>query len=111
MSIPAVNLSIEKGTDFEATFTVSNADGSIFSLNNYIATSKIRKHPTATSSQSFSTSITIATGEIKISMSAATTALLSEGRNYYDVIITNTGSGKVQKVFEGTAIVSETVSV
>lgn len=111
MSIPAVNLSIEKGTDFEATFNVTNSDGSIFSLSNYTATSKIRKHPTADSFKSFSTSITIATGEIKITMNAATTSLLSSGRNYYDLIITNSSTGKVQKVFEGTAIVSETVSI
>lgn len=111
MSIPAVNLTIEKGTDFEATFNVSNSDGSVFSLLNYTATSKIRKHPTATTAKSFSTSITVATGEIKISMGSSATAELSAGRNYYDVIITQSGGGKIQKVFEGTVIVSETVSV
>ena len=111
MAIPAVNLTIEKGTDFEAIFTVANSDGSVFSLSNYSATSKIRKHPTATSSKSFSTSITVATGEIRISMGSTVTADLSAGRNYYDVIITNTGSGKVQKVFEGTVIVSDMVSL
>ena len=111
MSIPAVNLTIEKGTDFEATFNVSNSDGSIFLLSGYAATSKIRKHPTSPTSKSFSTSITVATGEIKISMASTITSELSAGRNYYDVIITQSGTGRVQKVFEGTAIVSETVSV
>ena len=111
MSIPAVNLTIEKGTDFEATFNVTNADGSVFPLSNYIATSKIRKHPTSSITKSFTTSITVATGEIKISMGSSTSSELSEGRNYYDVIITQSGTGKVKKVFEGTAIVSETVSL
>lgn len=111
MAIPAVNLVIEKGTDFEATFNVANADGSVFSLANYSATSKIRKHPTATNPKSFSTSITVATGEIKISMGSTVTAQLTAGRNYYDVIITQSGTGKIQKVFEGSAIVNETVSV
>jgi hypothetical protein len=111
MAVPAVNLTIEKGTDFESIFNVTNSDGSVFSLSNYSASAKIRKHPISTSSQSFSTSITVATGEIKITMNAATTALLSAGRNYYDVIITHVSTGKIIKVFEGSIIVSETISV
>lgn len=111
MAVPAVNLTIDKGTTFEATFNVTNADGSVFSLSNYTASAKIRKHPTATSSKSFATAITVATGEIKISMGSTVTSQLDEGRNYYDVIITQSGTGKIQKVFEGTAIVSNTVSV
>ena len=110
MAIPAVNLTIEKGTDFEATFNVTNADGTVFSLNGYSATSKIRKHPTSSVSSSFSTLITVASGQIQISMGSTVTAALSSGRNYYDVIITQVGTGKIQKVFEGTAIVSDTVS-
>lgn len=110
MAIPAVNLNIEKGTDFEATFNVSNADGSVFLLSNFIASAKIRKHPTAPISKSFSTSITVQTGEIKISMGSTVTADLTPGRNYYDVLITKNSTNKVQKVFEGTIIVSDTVS-
>lgn len=111
MSVPEVNLRIEKGTNFEATFKVSNSDGSVFSLAGYTASSKIRKYPTSPSPQSFSSSITVATGEIKISMASTVTSELDAGRNYYDVIITNSGTGKVQKVFQGTAIVSDTVSL
>jgi len=111
MAVPEVNLTIEKGTDFDAIFTVTNSDGSVFSLNNYSATSKIRKYPAAPTAKSFTTTITVATGEIKISMGSTVTSDLTEGRNYYDVIITHSGTGKVQKVFEGTAIVSNTVSV
>ena len=111
MSVPSVNLRIEKGTNFESTFTISNSDGSVYSLNNYTATSKIRKYPTDSSSKSFSTTITAATGEIKITMSSANTADLSSGRNYYDVIITKTSDGAVTKVIEGMALVVDTVSL
>jgi hypothetical protein len=83
---------------------------SVFVLTNFSATAKIRKHPTATASTSFSTTITTATGEIKISMGSTLTADLTPGRNYYDVIITNSVTSKIQKVFEGTVIVSDTVS-
>jgi len=110
MSIPSVNLRIEKGTDFEATFTVEAADGSAFSLLNYSATAKIRKHPTASDSITFTTSIVAAKGEITVSLNAANTALLTSGRNYYDLIITSTLTGKKTKVFEGNALVIDTVS-
>jgi hypothetical protein len=55
--------------------------------------------------------VTVAIGEIKISMGSTITSQLTAGRNYYDVIITQSGTNKIQKVFEGTAIVNETVSV
>jgi len=111
MTVPAVNIVIEKGTSFEATYNVTNSDNSVYSLTNQSATAKIRKHPAATTSKSFTTSITTATGEIKISMGSTVTAELTAGRNYYDVIITHATTGKVTKIFEGTAIVKETVSV
>ncbi len=111
MTVPAVNIIIEKGTDFEATYNVTNNDSSVYSLTNQAATAKIRKHPTATTSTSFTTSITTSTGEIKISMTAANTALLTAGRNYYDVILTHATTGKKVKIFEGTALVHDTVSV
>lgn len=111
MSVPAVNIVIEKGTDFEATYNVLNNDDSVYALSNQTASAKIRKHPTATSSKSFQTSITVATGQIKISMGSTVTANLTAGRNYYDVILTNIGTGKISKVFEGTAIVKDTVSI
>lgn len=111
MSVPAVNIVIQKGTTFEATYTVANSDESVYSLTGKTASAKIRKHPTATTSKSFQTSITVATGKIAISMGSTVTADLSSGRNYYDVILTDSSSGKVTKVFEGTAIVYDTVSV
>ena len=111
MAVPAVNIVIEKGTDFEATYNVTNADNSVYALSNQSASAKIRKHPTATTSKSFQTSITTATGDIKISMGSTVTAELTAGRNYYDVILTHSTTGKVTKVFEGTAIVHDTVSI
>jgi hypothetical protein len=109
MSVPVVNLKIEKGTTFEATFNVTNSDGSVFELNNYTATAKVKKFPAASSSTSFSTTITALTGEVKISMASSITSELSSGRNYYDVIITKS-TGAITKAFEGTVMVVDTVS-
>lgn len=111
MSVSSVNLRIEKGTDFEASFTIAAADGSAFSLVNYSALAKIRKHPTAGVAATFTTNIIAATGKIAISMGATDTYNLTSGRNYYDVIITSAATGKKTKVFEGNALVTDTVSV
>ena len=35
MAVPSVNLTLDKGTDFDATFTVTNSDGSPLILRNY----------------------------------------------------------------------------
>ena len=111
MAVPAVNIVIEKGTSFEVTYNVTNSDNSVYSLTNQIATARIRKHPTATTYKSFTTSITTSIGEIKISMGSTVTAELTSGRNYYDVILTHATTGKVVKIFEGTALVHDTVSL
>lgn len=111
MAVPSVNLRLEKGTDFEATFDVTNSDGTAFPLSNYTATAKIRKHPTATSYQSFTAGITTATGKINVSMASTITSQLTSGRNYYDVIIIQAETGKIKKVSEGMIIVVDTVSV
>ena len=111
MSVPSVNIRIEKGTTFETTFTISISDGSLYSLSGHTATSKIRKYPSDSASKSFTTTITSATAEIKISMSATDTAELSSGRNYFDVIITKTSDGSITKVVEGMALVVDTVSL
>jgi len=110
MSVPVVNIRIDKGTNFEATFTVENSDGSAFNLLNYAATAKIKKHPGASTSTSFSTVMTVSTGEIKISLTAAQTAELSPGINTYDVIITDSNTSAITKVFEGMARVYDSVT-
>ncbi len=107
----AINLSLDKGTTFESTFIVKNADDSAFNLTGYTATARIRKHPAASDYKSFQTTVTSAKGEIKISMASTVTSDLSSGRNYYDVVITNNVGTSISKVFEGMILVSDTVSV
>lgn len=109
MSVPSVNLRVDKGTDFEYTFSVLNADETPFDLTNYTATAKIRKNPGSTSSISFTTPGSLdSTGQIKIEMSAENTATLKSGINVYDLLITNTGTSKVTKVYEGNITVYDT---
>ena len=111
MTVPVVNLRIDKGTNFEATFNVTNADGSAFNLGGYSAAAKLKKHPTSSTSKSFSVTLTASSGEIKISMSSSVTSELSTGINIYDVVITETATSEISKVFEGNVTVYPSVSV
>lgn len=110
MAVPSVNITIEKGAYFENTFTINNADGTALNLIGYSAVAKVKKYPSSTTSQSFSVSIIASTGKIQISMTDTVTATLSEGRNYYDIVITSSGGTKT-RVIEGMALVTPSVSV
>jgi len=108
-AVPAVNITIDSGTNFEATFTITSEIGSVIDLTGYTAVSKIRKYPTSTSYKNFVVGITSSTGRITLSMASTITTDLVEGRNYYDIVITSPNN-VVSKVIEGMALVSPTVS-
>ena len=76
---------------------------------NAILQAKIKKQPGATSSTSFSVSITGSTGEVTISLTDTQTAALTSGRYYYDVFLTS-GGGVVSRMVEGQAFVTAGIS-
>ena len=59
--------------------------------------------------EEFGKEITAGTGTIKLTLTAAQTANLRAGRNFFDVVLTI--GGKKTKVIKGTAIVEESASV
>lgn len=104
------NIVIEKGTDFEATFNLFDPDQSATALSGLSTTyATIRKYPDSTSGEEFAKTITAGTGTIKLTLTAAQTANLKAGRNYFDVVLTI--NSKRVKVIKGTAIVEESASV
>lgn len=109
-AVSVVNIVIQKGTDFEETFSLTAEDGLGLNLTGFSATAKLKKHPSSTTSYDFSTVITIVDSTIKIIMSDTVTSTLPSGRCYYDLIITSSG-GVVSKVIQGTALVEESVTV
>lgn len=107
----AVNLVIEKGTDFESVFYLSRDDGDMYNLTNHSAVAKLRKHPKSATSYPFSVSLNIGDGSVKIAMSKQVTSTLPSGRCYYDVLITYAATNTTTKVASGTIIVEETSSL
>ena len=108
MSVTSINLTIEKGTDFEATFIISAEDGSSLNFTGHSATAKIRKYPSSPISFEFNVSLNISESSIKITMPRETTALLTIGRNYFDILLKYEIDDRVTKVVAGTIIVEET---
>ena len=110
MATPAVNLIIEQGEDFSATYTVLNPDESVASLANYTVAGTLRKHPGASTGYSFTTSLTVASGTITISLSSSVTKALTPGRYYYDLFLIAPG-GSRSKAFEGNALVNPSATL
>jgi hypothetical protein len=111
MAVTSINLTIEKGTDFEAIFIISAEDGSPLNFNSHTATAKIRKYPSSPISFDFDVSLNISESSIKITMPREKTALLPNGRNYFDILLNNQVDNKVTKVVSGTIIVEETAAL
>ena len=109
MAVPAVNITIEQGADFSSTFTITNANGSVYGLSGASAVAKIKKFPQSTTSYSFSTTITVGTGKITLAMSDEVTSTITPGRYFYDILVTN-NSGTKTRVIEGMALVTAGIS-
>jgi len=101
---PVINISIPQGSDFSETFVSTESNGTTSNLAGYSGAAKMKKHPGATTSTSFSVNITSATGEVAIAMTSGVTNGLEPGRYYYDVKLTS-GSGAVSRLVEGMAFV------
>lgn len=110
MAVASVNITIEQGEDFSATYTTLNPDESIVTLTNYSAAGTLRKHPGATTGHSFTTNLNVASGTITISLSSSVTKLLTPGRYYYDLFLIAPG-GLRSKAFEGNALVNPSATL
>ena len=104
------NLYIDQGTDFSITVDVTDSAGDVLNLSGYAASSQIRKTYSSSSvSETFSTSIAEATGQVTLSLTDTQTTGLSAGRYVYDLTITSSG-GATSRVIEGQAIVTPGVT-
>lgn len=106
MTAIPVNLVIEKGTDFEASFNITNEDGSALNLLGYTAACRLKR--------SYSTSSFIPVtvnfvsrpgGVISMIMSNTETNALERRRYAYEIVITSPTNYKT-RVVEGIATVT-----
>ena len=105
MAVTAINIVIEQGEDFSATYNIKNPDESTAILANYTVIGTLKKHPGAATGVEFITSLTTSTAVLEISLSRTVTAALSPGRYYYDLFLVAPG-GRRTKIIEGNALVN-----
>lgn len=101
---------IDQGTSFFMTLQPRSANGEFINLNGYGVRGQIRKSYQSVNKVDFTTEITDATnGVFNISLTAAQTAAIKEGRNVYDIELFD-GSGQVIRLMEGTITVNPEVT-
>lgn len=95
------NLTMDQGSDFQATIDVNDSSGNNLNLTGYSVAGQMRKSYASSTATNFTAAITNATnGVLSISLTAAQTNALKAGRYVYDVEITSS-TNEVSRVVEG----------
>ena len=107
------NLTIDQGASFTSDVTVKDANANAFNLTGYSVRAKMAKGYSSTRTRTDFT-CTIAgdatTGVVSLSLTAAQTTALDDGRYVYDLEIEQTGTGNVTRVIEGVITVRPNVT-
>ena len=100
------NIVIDVGSDFNQTFYLETTSNTPLNLTGYTATSKMKKHPSSSSTAAtFVVSFPNPTnGSLTLSLGSSITSGLKPGRFCYDVLV-NDGTIKT-RVVEGSALVT-----
>lgn len=103
------DLSIDQGTDYEVTLTLTDENGDILDLSNSNTAAQIRKSYTSLTYTEFDTSTNATTGEISLTLTADQTADLEPGRYVYDVELTD-ASNSISRIVEGVVTIAPQVT-
>ena len=111
MAAIPLNLLLEKGTDFDATFNIQNEDNTTpLNLTGYTAEAKMRRSYFSTTATSFVvTFVDRYNGILKIGLNNAATSGLDPRRYVYDIVLTSPQSIKT-RVIEGIVEVTPGVT-
>lgn len=110
MAARNVNLVLEQGVDFQATFTIRNQNNAPLNLTGYSGVSSIKKHPS--SSVSYPLNLTFTDrlkGRVTVSMGYTSTSLIEGGRYVYDVTLISPNNYRSRPV-QGNVLVTPGVS-
>ena len=111
MAVFSTNLIIYKHTDFEQTFVLEDGQSnSAKDLTGFTGTCKMQRTLNLGELTQFSLSFTNrALGKVRISLSNTQTALIAEGKYFYELMLTDP-NGVVERVIEGVVIVKHPVT-
>jgi hypothetical protein len=110
MAARNVNLVLEQGVDFQATFTIRNTNNAPLNLTGYSGISSIRKHPSSSTAYPLMlTFVDRLNGRIAVSMGYTATNAIEGGRYVYDVVLISPNSYRTRAV-QGNVLVTPGVS-
>ena len=111
MAVFNTNLLIYKFTDFEQTFLLEDSQSnSAKDLTGFTGTCRMQRTLNLGELTSLTVSFTNrALGKVRISLSNTQTALIAEGKYFYELMLTDP-DGVVERVIEGVVIVKHPVT-
>lgn len=110
MAARNVNLVLEQGVDFQATFTIRNNNNAPLNLTGYTGISSIKKHPTSSISYPLTLSFPdLINGKVAVSMGFTATDAIEGGRYVYDVILISPNYYRT-RVVQGNVLVTPGVT-
>jgi hypothetical protein len=100
-----VTFALDQGSDFEAQIQAKDSLGAVRNLTGYTFRGQVRRNYQASSKTDFTiTVIDASVGLFTMSLTAAQTAVLKDGRYVFDIEIV-APSTKVTRILEGTITV------
>ena len=102
------NLYIDQGADFSVEIGIYDDFNTPWNLNGYTGEAKVKKSYYSSSAYNFTVSVATG-GMITLTMPAATTSLIEQGRYLYDVVITSSAGTKT-RVIEGLVTINPGVT-
>ena len=102
------NITIDQGTTFSLTITLTNDDGTAKDLSSYTVSAQMRKSYYTSTYTAFTTAKVDLTGELTISVTAAQTSDIKAGRYVYDIEIAS--SSETLRILEGIVTVTPEVT-
>ena len=111
MAVFSTNLIIYKHTDFEQTFVLEDVQtNSAKDLTGFTGTCRMQRTLNLGSLTAFTVTFTNRSlGKIRISLTDEQTAVIEEGRYFYELNLTDS-NGVVERVIEGQVIVKHPVT-
>lgn len=104
------NIVIDQGTTFSTYLALTQDDGSVLDLTDYIARGQIRKWYTSNSYVTFTVTISDPTsGSINITLDANTTANMDSGRYVYDIEAVDSANS-ITRIVEGIVTITPEVT-
>jgi hypothetical protein len=104
-----INLVMDQGATFTVTFNIIDSFNNPVDLSSYTPVAAMKKSYYSINSYSFSANC-YSNGAIVMSMNAATSGSVQDGRYVYDIDVSDT-LGNVSRLIEGMVVVTPGVSI